>query len=515
MISEQIVSETASSSIYRQFVCWTAEHRVLAFILGTALIQLFVVVSAGYIHSTSAAYLSGANNLMSRRSLDALTQNEQAASFNDRKEIGGETQVSTQPGELLENQKFASFDEQSSQRDTTMDASPNDKIAPSSELHLKMFQHKVESGETLSKIFKAYGAPFIGSVKAHEALQNSGVARYHLKVGETLELEINKGVTPPEITTIRKSIGSGKILELNGDSSSGYTSQIIIPPTASSDRVVVGAIKSSFSLAAADLSVPYEVADQLVDLFGSRVEFRKEIHSGDEFSIIYTEKLIGKEGGSQILEPGPILAASLKTNGTMMVAIRHEGSDGTARYFDERGRALERFYLRYPVQFSRISSVFSGGRFHPVLKVSRPHNGVDFAAPMGTPVRAVSDGKIIFAGRNGGSGIMVKIQHDPRYATAYLHLSGLAKGISKNKTVSRGEVIGTVGATGLATGPHLHFSFYDNGRYVDPLKVELPTQPVRKEDMISRGYLLAALKTLNHYHRTQNLLARLDIEPSA
>ena len=143
-------------------------------------------------------------------------------------------------------------------------------------------------------------------------------------------------------------------------------------------------------------------------------------------------------------------------------------------YVDETGVKLGNYFLRYPLKFTRISSVFSKSRFHPILKKSRPHNGVDFAAPTGTPVRSVGDGTVIDAGYRGGAGNMVKIKHNDKYSTAYLHLSKFAKGIKKGVKVSRGQMIGAVGKTGWATGPHLHFSLYIDNKYVDPFKVNIP-----------------------------------------
>jgi len=244
------------------------------------------------------------------------------------------------------------------------------------------------------------------------------------------------------------------------------------------------------------------VVDQLVDIFGSRVVFSKEIQSGDEFAIVYTERVLPD---GEKLEPGPITAASLKVSGKMMAAVRHVGKDGQERYFSETGDSLDQYFLRYPVQFTRISSVFTTSRFHPVLKRSRPHHGVDFAAPTGTPVRTIADGVVVYSGYNGGSGNMVKISHGSRWQTSYLHLSKITSNLKRGSKVSRGQVIGAVGATGLATGPHLHFGMYDNGRYVDPLKVQLPRQPIGKGNTISPQYLQAAIQTLEQHHQVMRL----------
>ncbi len=263
------------------------------------------------------------------------------------------------------------------------------------------------------------------------------------------------------------------------------------------ERVAIGTIESSFSAAAVRAGVPYALVDDLVDLFSNRVEFKKDFRPGDRFTIIYKDHIV-KAG--KIISPGPILAAALEVNDEHLVAVRYVGSDGKERYFNEKGELLGNGFLRYPLQFSRISSVFTNARFHPVLKISRPHNGVDFAAPTGTPVRAVADAAVVFAGSKGGNGNMVKLKHSDRYETAYLHLSSIAKGVSPGKRVHRGEVIGAVGMSGLATGPHLHFSFYDNGKYVDPLSIKLPTlDELSPGSGIDKRYLARVLQTIEHY----------------
>jgi murein DD-endopeptidase MepM/ murein hydrolase activator NlpD len=157
----------------------------------------------------------------------------------------------------------------------------------------------------------------------------------------------------------------------------------------------------------------------------------------------------------------------------MYAVVRDVSADGTVRYFDEKGEMPTKSFLRYPVQFTRISSVFTHARFHPVLKVSRPHNGVDFAAPIGTPIRTVGDGVVVFAGYNRSGGNMIKIAHDSRYTTEYMHLSKIASGVKTGSRVTRGSVIGALGNTGLSSGPHLHFGLFDRGKYVDPMKAKI------------------------------------------
>ena len=164
-----------------------------------------------------------------------------------------------------------------------------------------------------------------------------------------------------------------------------------------------------------------------------------------------------------------------------MLAVAFDQGAGT-EYFDEYGNSLRKTFLKAPLKFSRISSRFSYSRLHPVLKYRRPHLGVDYAAPRGTPVQSVGSGVVVKAGYSGGAGHMIKVRHNSNYTTAYLHLSRYAKGITAGAKVEQGQIIGYVGSTGLSTGPHLDFRFYKNGVPVDPLKVDPPSSdPIKDE----------------------------------
>lgn len=263
-----------------------------------------------------------------------------------------------------------------------------------------------------------------------------------------------------------------------------------------SDRTAFGSIESSFSEAALKAGVDYDVIDDFVDLFSDRVEFKRELQPGDRFTLVYRKRdpLKLSKAGEPI-----IIAAAMEVNGKQLFVARFQGADGKYRYFDERGQPLGNTFLRYPLKFSRISSYFTNSRFHPVLKVKRPHNGIDFAAPVGTPVRSVADGVVVQAGYNGGAGNMVKIKHGDRYSTAYLHLHSITKGVKVGTRVKRGDIIGGVGSTGLATGPHLHFSFFDRDTYVDPFKIKLPTLDLLPALKMSDTYLKRVLETLAHF----------------
>lgn len=363
---------------------------------------------------------------------------------------------------------------------------------------LKRVSYSVRRGDTLAKIWMQYGGSISDANKAAEAFRRSGVPVHSLRSGESLEFSISPN---SEILEFRKKLDNGRVLELTADDELGFKSYIHAPRIVENERSVTGTILTSFSEAALNVSIPYAVIDDLVDLFSSRVEFGRELQPGDTFTVNYIER---RTEHGELLPPGAIKTASIKNSGELLAAISYGESNGKPIYFDESGSAVGNYFLRYPLKFSRISSAFSGARFHPVLKVKRPHNGVDFAAPPGTPVRAVADGTVSIAGYKGGAGLMVQLNHGSRYSTAYLHLSKLAPGVKRGTRVNRGQVIGAVGSTGLATGPHLHYSFFDRGRYVDPLRIKLPSLPPNGE-VIPQKILRAALEALGKKHETHQL----------
>jgi murein DD-endopeptidase MepM/ murein hydrolase activator NlpD len=218
------------------------------------------------------------------------------------------------------------------------------------------------------------------------------------------------------------------------------------------------------------------LALQMSDVYAWSIDFFG-IQRGDRFRVLYEEQFVD----SASVGIGPILAAEFEHMGKSFYAFRYFQDKGWD-YFDDLGDNIRRAFLKAPLQFSRISSRFSGSRFHPILKIRRPHFGVDYTAPKGTPVVSIGDGMVVEKGYQGGSGNYVKVKHNGVYTTQYMHLSGFGKGIFPGTLVQQGQVIGYVGSTGLSTGPHLDFRVYKNGSPVDPLKVEAPpTEPVKKE----------------------------------
>ena len=359
--------------------------------------------------------------------------------------------------------------------------------------------YRVKKGDTWASIMSGFGfasSDAVAVVEAVKDLSSRTPLSDQLAVGQEISFDLTNSLGIAEIVTLK---GQDKKLVIRKASEGQFVASLRALPKLQKERVLLGLITkedNSFSAAARRAGVTYEIVDDLVDLFSDKIRFRQDFQVGDRFTVVYNEEIVGESSSSV----GAILAARVDVNGSRFIAIRYVGNDGKARYFDAEGKPLGGSFLRYPLKFSRISSEFSSSRFHPVLKRARAHNGVDFAAPTGTPVRTVANGAVVFAGRKGGNGLMVSIKHSDRYQTVYCHLSKIDSKVRRGATVSRGQIIGAVGATGLATGPHLHFGFFDNGKYVDPLKIKLPTdEAVGRGTRIGDGYLQRVLFTLERY----------------
>ena len=232
-----------------------------------------------------------------------------------------------------------------------------------------------------------------------------------------------------------------------------------------------------------------QLVQQLVDVFQWDIDFFA-LQKGDSFSVVVNKKF----AGSDPIGYGPIDAARFTHNGQTYEAFRQETSGGRAGYYARNGSPLRKQFLRAPLQFTRITSGFSKSRFHPILHSFRPHRGVDYGAPMGTPVMTTGDGVVVSATYNRGEGNFIRIRHTSRLETYYLHLSRFARGIKPGRKVMQGEVIGFVGMTGLATGPHLDYRITDAGTWLDPLKLRSITpDPLRGDSLRQFREAIASL----------------------
>lgn len=238
-------------------------------------------------------------------------------------------------------------------------------------------------------------------------------------------------------------------------------------------------IKSSLFGATDDANIPDHIAIQLADIFESEINFHTDLRRGDRFNVIYE----GSYNQGELFKTGNVLAAEFVNNGKTYRAIGFRDDSNQMQYFTPEGKSLHKSFLRSPLEFTRVSSGFNLARFHPVLQRIRAHKGVDMAAPTGTRIKAAGDAVVEFVGQKGGYGNVITLKHANGVSTVYGHLSRFASGLRRGAKVAQGEIIGFVGMTGTATGPHLHYEFLVNGEHRDPMKVALPkANPIDARD---------------------------------
>jgi murein DD-endopeptidase MepM/ murein hydrolase activator NlpD len=229
-------------------------------------------------------------------------------------------------------------------------------------------------------------------------------------------------------------------------------------------------IETSLFLDGLEAGLSKELILQLTEIFAWDIDFATNLRPGDQFTIVYGKKIVDDEE----TDSDEIIAAEFINQGSSYTAVRYINESGIASYYTPEGESMQRAFLSTPVDFAQVSSPFDMQRKHPILNRIRAHKGIDYAARTGTPVKTTGDGSVIFSGRNGAYGQVVIIQHNDRYETLYAHLSGFQKGLAVGSHVKQGDVIGYVGQTGLATGPHLHYEFHVDGLYRDPETVKIP-----------------------------------------
>lgn len=269
------------------------------------------------------------------------------------------------------------------------------------------------------------------------------------------------------------------------------------------------AIQNSLFVDGINAGISDKLLAQVTDIFRWDIDFALDVRKGDRFALLYEEKLIDGEK----VATGNILAAQFVNNGRVFEAIRYQAGERTD-YFTRDGLSLRRAFIRSPVDFTRVSSQFNPNRLHPIFKTTRPHQGVDYAAPTNTPVQSAGDGKVSFVGEMKGYGNTVIIDHGQGYTTLYAHLNGFADNLIAGRPVAQGETIAYVGQTGWATGPHLHYEFRINGAYQNPETVDIPyDSPMTKEELMAflpYAQKLSKRLTGSHSRGFSEYLARLE-----
>lgn len=344
---------------------------------------------------------------------------------------------------------------------------------------LEQIIYRIRRGDTLARILKPYGLSgeerelWFRSIRKHYSLRRLRTGKeiylYFTKNGSNGAGESNGR----HLKALELELGDDRVLTWKRENQ-GIVFRRRERPYETEVKAVAGTITDSLYESGVRLGIHLAVISQFVDIFAWDVNFHTDVGPGDSFKVLYKKRYLK---GSNKNETFRILAAALINRGKKRFAFYIEKENGTGNYYDLEGRSLARTFLRYPVEFSRISSTFSHVRIHPILKTKRPHRGVDFAARAGTPVRAVADGRITYAGwKRGGYGKFIEIQHGSVFRTYYAHLRGFARGVRRGTKIKKGQVIGYVGCTGRCTGSHLHFELYKNGKYTNPLKMVLPVR---------------------------------------
>ncbi|GAB2191444.1 peptidoglycan DD-metalloendopeptidase family protein [Sessilibacter sp. MAH1] len=322
----------------------------------------------------------------------------------------------------------------------------------------------VKSGDNLSNIFKRVK---LSDRDVYQFVNSSDSAKglTKLKPGEEIEFLIEEG----ELVAVRYKPNRLDTLMFNkSDASFDFTQQTAVPDVKLAFNEAQ--INESLFLAGSRVGMDDSVIMEMANIFGWDIDFVLDIRKGDKFKVLYEEKFLDGEKFAN----GAILAAEFTNQNKTYRAVRYTDESGDSQYYTPDGQSMRKEFLRTPVDFARISSHFNLQRKHPVLNTIRAHKGTDYAAPKGTPIKAVGDGKVVFAGKKGGYGNAIIIQHGQTYKTLYAHMNNFRRGVKNGTHVKQGQVIGYVGSTGLATGPHLHYEFYVNGAVRNPVTVKLP-----------------------------------------
>jgi len=352
----------------------------------------------------------------------------------------------------------------------------------------------VRSGDTLERIFRRVGVDPADAYLASRQEETRILNRLH--PGKSLRLAVDADGRLQELlyeVDLATRLRVARSAE--GDAFSVETKTREFETRL---RYVSGVIDSSLFDAGQRAGLADPVIMQLVEIFGWDIDFVLDLRDSDSFAVVYEEDFWR---GHKVAN-GTVVAAEFINRGNRVRAVRHVDADGHAHYYSPDGENMRKAFLRTPVEFSRISSRF-GRRHHPVLNRMRMHNGVDYAAPAGTPVRATADGRIVHRGRKGGYGNAVVIRHGGSYSTLYAHLSRFKSGLRNGDRVRQGDVIGYIGSTGLATGPHLHYEFRVNGAHANPLNFKQP-----KAEPIPAKYRSAFLQQAGVWETRLDLVAR-------
>jgi len=354
----------------------------------------------------------------------------------------------------------------------------------------------IKSGDTLSGIFDRVG---LSQQELHQIL-NQKESRDTLRdIQPGKQISFLLAGKDRQLQTLSYAIDATQTLKIQRGKN-GFQTNIIQHPLERRLRFASGVIDSSLFLSARKAGLPDKITMEMADVFGWDIDFALDIRSGDRFTVLYEE--LYRDG--EKVRSGNILGAEFTNQDKSLAAIRYTNPEGHPGYYSPDGMRMRKAFRRTPVEFSRISSRF-GKRYHPILNRMRAHKGVDYAAPTGTPIRATSDGKVVHKGRKGGYGRTVILKHGKRYNTLYAHMSRYGRGLRSGQSVKQGQIIGYIGQSGSATGPHLHYEFRVDGVHHNPLTVRLPKAlPIDKK--YQQDFKMIAQQTLAQMERRKDTL---------
>ncbi|WP_290617576.1 peptidoglycan DD-metalloendopeptidase family protein [Immundisolibacter sp.] len=330
-------------------------------------------------------------------------------------------------------------------------------------------EHRIRPGESFFQAMRAMGfGP--GTVQSVMDAGQQARSLLDLKPGQVLRASAADG----ELMALDLEIDPLNKLEVRRDFD-GYSALLHTRPTQTVQAQAAGVINSSLYMSAQQAGLSDRLVLELAEMFGWDIDFTQDLQPGDRFAVIYNELTADGEK----VRDGDILAAEFVNKGKVLRAVRYTDPDGRVAVYKPDGSSMRKAFSRNPLPVTRITSRFNPNRLHPIFKTVRPHRGVDYGAATGTPVQVTGDGQVAFAGRQGGYGNVLIIDHGRGNRTLYAHLSRFAPNMRVGQRVNQGQVIGYVGSTGWATGPHLHYEFQVNGQTKDPLTVALPNaQPL-------------------------------------
>jgi murein DD-endopeptidase MepM/ murein hydrolase activator NlpD len=325
---------------------------------------------------------------------------------------------------------------------------------------------QVRQDDTLETLFRRMNIRDEDAIKFLMLSPDAHALNTQLLPGHSVETKTN---AQGKLLYLEYELDADNIL-VAGLTSGGYvvaTKKLLLE----SQQVLKSAvIRDTLFGATDDAGIPDQIAIQIAEILSSEIDFYQDLRPGDRFHVIYEAFY----NAGEMMKTGNVLAVEFVNNGTTYQAIHFGDATGKYAYYTPDGKSLHKTFLRSPLEYTRISSSFSAGRYHPILQRIKAHRGVDMAAPTGTRVKASGDGRVAFMGKKGGYGNVVVLNHPNGISTVYGHLSRFSDAIRKGDAVNQGDIIGYVGMTGLATGPHLHYEFLVNGNHRDPMKVALP-----------------------------------------